>query len=268
VIRMDGAFSAADQITRAGLGLQLLQSDTPWVQADDRGPAEPLRALDGGEPLREPGSRLRLQKPREGERAFAAMEIPASGSAALEAAIASGVDAGVGCLRAAAALGAEGDSVTVCRTKIAADRGESGAPSPDAERAIVSVTTCHAGQCAEESFASEDPLASGPGDLIRLEVTNDEGGSSCATALAASTADRSLAPAWRPLGGARCFADPLVFQGLAAPGPSWFFGVRSDAGGDLAEVASDDLTAVVAEPIGGGGEARVDASLLEDASSQ
>src|SRR5262249_14549386 len=43
LVRIDGAFGIDDQQARVALGAQILQTDTPWLQLDERGPAVPVR---------------------------------------------------------------------------------------------------------------------------------------------------------------------------------------------------------------------------------
>lgn len=72
-VRIDGAALPADQQTPAQLGAQLLQTDSPWSQFDDLGPAIPLRSYRAGDApslLREPGNRSLLLPSTLGEQSL------------------------------------------------------------------------------------------------------------------------------------------------------------------------------------------------------
>jgi hypothetical protein len=272
VIRIDGSVTAADQAARAALGMQLLQTDAPWEQDDQRGPGEPFRPLHrgfSGTAMKEPGSRLALGPSPDGAPLFAYAIEPGGAATAWETTVSSGADARrVGCLRAASAPGEAGDAITVCRTKVSALRdamATSPAPSPDAERATVRVTVCRAGTCAESAFPSREPADEGPGDLIRIEVSS-AGGGSCVAVRSAAFADRDATPRWEALGAPVCFGQALLYQGIATRGarPGWagagfFFGTRREGPEGEGEVGAGDFAGVVAiEP----GAAPQDASAL------
>ena len=257
VVRIDGAFTPADQSARSDLGAQLLQTDFPWTQADDHGPSQPLRALGPGiDPsvLREPGTRAALLPAGERERVFAYLE-DHTGSARWETAVAAGARSpGEGCLRAAAGLGAVGEtSIAVCRSKRPADRGDGagpGAPAADAEEVMLRVGVCAAGVC---DWLSPAPGAEGLGDLVRLDLAGD-GATTCGTAFSARTAGRDLVPAWVSLGPELCVGAPLPYQGIARPAASdddlaavHFVGTRRSSGDEGSDVDAPALQ-VVAEP--------------------
>ncbi|MFT3774621.1 MAG: Ca2+-dependent phosphoinositide-specific phospholipase C [Minicystis sp.] len=261
VVRIDGAFGVGEQAARAALGMQLLQTDFPWIQADDRGAAEPLRALGegfGDHVMKEPGSRLSLVLGPAGDRVFAYADEDA-GDWAWETTVSSGASTSrVGCLRAAAALGSDDRSVTVCRTKVDAPKGM------DAERVIVRVTACDGGACTTDEYPSLDPAALGPGDLLRIEVSNPPSGPSCVKARSATAVEADLSPRWADLGAPVCFAGPLFYGGIASPGAAWFFGTRRERAGAVTEVRGADFAGVVIE---GDGQVRDGSALLGDTSS-
>src|SRR5207237_1392014 len=151
------------------LGMQLLQTDSPWIQTRDRGLDQPLRALapDAGEdPMKEPGSRFLLHPGEDGEQVFAYRIEPEGSETTWETTVSSGVDERrIGCLRAANGLGpAATESVTVCRTKIPALRatnGMIGPGNPEAEHAVLAIETCHGGTCTMEESRSREPDAGG-----------------------------------------------------------------------------------------------------------
>jgi hypothetical protein len=266
VVRADGAVSADDQLARVALGAQLLQTDSPWIQADDTGPSQPCRELvphfDAGV-MTEPGARLSLGPAMPGERVFAYAAADPTSQVAWETTVSSGMDATrVGCLRATTALGSDQDSVTVCRDKIPAQRDpDAGVPDgglADAERAIVHVTICQAGACSTQDYPSQDPAAQGPGDMLRIEVAPQQGGTSCVTVRSATAAGVDLAPRWADLGSPACFSTPLLYQGLATAASASFFGARREIAGKRADLRASDFTGVVAE----GKDASHDASSL------
>ena len=280
VARIDGSFSTDDQQARVALGAQLLQTDLPWVQLDDQGPSQPLRSLVPGfapDVMKEPGSRLVLGPTAPGERAFA-YAVESAATSAWETTVSSGVDVSrIGCLRAATELASDDGSVTVCRTKIPAARGampgSSDGGSPDAERVIVRVTVCTAGSCVTNDFPSIDPAVGGPGDLIRIEVTNGgDGGASCVRVRSAATATADLAPSFQDLGAPACFPAPLPYQGIATPASGWFFGTQHERGATAASATAADFAGVIAQtasdgaPDGGDGGV-TDAGSYHDAAA-
>jgi hypothetical protein len=254
-VRIDGAALPADQQTRAQLGAQLLQTDSPWSQFDDLGPAIPLRSYRAGDAptlLREPGNRSLLLPSTLGARVFAWTMQPANqADTELESTIASGSSSeAVGCLRAAAGLGQGNEiSLTVCRAKVSALRTSNEPGDPNSETVIASITQCANGSCS----TVDHPSAGGhdaSGDLLQLEV-KARGSGSCATASVASSIDRSRKPVWLALAPAFCTNAPLVYQGLsrfssaneASTAPAYFTGTRRDG----IDVISSDFT-VTSEP--------------------
>jgi len=232
VIRVDGAFTAEDQATRIERGMQLLQTDFPWVTLDASGPTPPapLRPLvqsAAGE-LREPGERIALTAPAAGDDGlvFASLA-PRDVAPAMtwEATISSRAGA-AGCLRAASAPDAGADALTVCRVKY-----PSGA---NAERIAIEVERCVAGTCTSSELPGSLAGLGGPGDLIALDVRDDASGrASCVVVRSTDTVALDGAPAWNDLGEPTCFATPLRFQGIARravsdgdSSPVTFFGLR------------------------------------------
>src|SRR6185437_8677905 len=136
---------------------------------------------------------------------------------------------------AATTLAGDVGSLTACRSKIPAARGQepgtSDGGAPDFEQTIVSVLVCRSGACEKTDVHSNEPAADGPGDLLRVEVTNAAGGSSCVTVRSAATAGTDLAPVWHDVGSPTCFGAPLVYQGIATSSTAWFFGTRREAAG-------------------------------------
>ncbi len=265
IVRVDSSFTAREQQIRAQDGMQLLQTDYPGTQLDDRGPSAAFHPLSAGwGPMREPGARLALGPAPAGERVFAYVAETAP-DVAWETVVSSGTDVRrVGCLRAAAALGDDDASVTVCRAKSPAP--PVGAPSTlDAERAFVGVTVCGDGVCTTTTYPSLDPAAEGPGEMLRLEVTGAD--ASCVQARSAVAVERDLTPRWADLGPPRCFAVALRYQGIATPSGARFFATRREVGGVGGEVGAGDFAGVVTEGSGAVGAAQDAAALLVDESA-
>lgn len=242
VVRADGASSTDDQRARVAAGMQLLQTDTPSVQLDDRGVASPLRPFASGDALREPGVRALLAPGAEGERVFAYEDRDGAGEIA--AAITSGDVGGGGCLRIAAGLGAAGDdaSFMVCRIKQGADRAGKGAPG--AEHVTIVATACRARACADATATSLEPRPGGVGDLVAIVVTEATPTRTCAQARSARDVDLRGAPAWVDVGAPECFDAALVHRGVALRGgarPTLFAGLATERG----PWAVDALRAVV-----------------------
>ncbi len=115
-------------------------------------------------------------------------------------------------------------------------------------------------------------MAGGPGDLLRLEVSAGSGGSFCVRVRSAATAGTDLVPDWVDLGTPACFPGQLVYQGVATPSMSWFFGTRHERADVGAPVGAADFTGVVAEAVldgdaGAGDAGASDAGAYRDAAS-
>lgn len=244
IVRADGAVTADDQRALHAAGFQLLQTDTPWVQDDDRGPAFPLRALDPGVAdawLHEPGALAWLQPGPAGTRVFAHKTLAVPSTGHLEAVISGGNDASrTGCLRAASAAAGDAASVTLCRADRAAGTGA------DARALVLDVTTCRGGACDTLERASADA----PGELAELDVRIDASGRTCVQPSAAGV-DASQRVISTPLGAEQCFDVPLVEQGefLPADSAGALFAGADTTGAtvsvDDAGVATDDPSRLV-----------------------
>jgi hypothetical protein len=233
--------------------MQLLQTDFPDAQHDDRGPAEPFRAFDGAA-VSEPGHRFRLDAPASDARVFAYVE--GEGAARVETMVSSSREAGaVPCLRFASAPGDAADSATLCAAKLDA------AGTADAERLVVSFVDCRAGTCTTEAIGSSDGNGGGQGgagELLALAI--DAAG--CVTAETARLADTAYEPLWAQLGAAVCFDADLTVRGVAraaiGTAPVYFFGSAYD-GAPITELGD-----VAVEP--SMGRPSADTSLLADLS--
>ncbi|MCC6527059.1 MAG: hypothetical protein IT373_30710 [Polyangiaceae bacterium] len=281
VVRMDTTTPAAE-LEAIARRMQLLQTDVPSEQPDERGPAEPFRVFaDGSVPpdrLREPGVRLGLAAPPLPARAFAYRQVADDEVARWQATVSFGADASRrGCLRAASALGgAEAASAMVCGRKVSgklAPAEGGGAGTPDAERFFASFVTCQGGTCNATELGSSEGATGGVGELLSLRVRPDGAGGGCARAEAARLVDRALEPMWSPVGSEVCFAAPLRYQGLArptdaatVPAPAWFFGARVELAAGPAPLVASAFEAVAIEPVDAQLPVSSDAALLVDAS--
>ncbi|MBY0275634.1 hypothetical protein K2Z84_09840 [Candidatus Binatia bacterium] len=234
MVRIDGAFTVAQQLERSALGAQILQGDTPWIQAEDRGPDQPLRPLDAslGE-IVEPGSHVELVVPAGDASVARWRDVPA-GRATRWATLPSigGESDALPCLAAAAADDDEADSLAICRDKVHASRTPGaalGSGRPDSEALHLVRRVCRAGLCRQEDVTpveqASDGAAAAPiaratlaeqatvGVMLGLEVTARDG-RSCAQALVAVDASDDGEPLWHRAGEPECLAEPLRAQGL------------------------------------------------------
>ena len=256
LVRIDGAFSLDEQRGRVALGAQILQSDTPWVQIDDRGAGQPLRSLETpSDEIVEPGDHFALETSGGSADSFAWREVTRSSSARWETlASVGGESDAVPCL--AAATSPEGSaisSVALCRTKLRADRNPNlplGSGDPDAEKIRLRQRVCRDGQCewSDVGPGEGEAPAEGAATVAEIEVgaalaleIEAEGNGSCARAFVATDLAADGSPEWTPLGTPTCFASPLVAQGLLATGgqageSAWFIGTRLWIGGRPAAV--------------------------------
>jgi hypothetical protein len=232
MVRIDGAFTVQQQLERVALGAQILQGDTPWIQADDRGPAQPLRPLDTarGE-IVEPGSHIVLRVPDGDATGAQWRDMPAGKSVRWATLPSVGAESGsLPCL-AAAVNEDDQDSFAICRDKVRAARAPNlplGSGTPDTEALRLVLRICRAGACSFTDVAPADVAhGDGAGALARttageqvaigvmlgLDVVPRDGGS-CAHALAAVDAGPDGEPVWLPVGEEQCFAQRLAVHGV------------------------------------------------------
>ncbi len=230
LVRIDGAFSLAEQEERVSLGAQILQGDTPWIQIEDRGAAQPVRSLVApDDEIVEPGEHLELSA-SGGVQTFAWRDVRTSASARWETLPSVGAlgDA-IPCLAATSDPDdTKAASVAICRTKVGAERTP-GAPlgsgDADAEKIRLRERVCRDGSCEwldvepSEAGSSEQAIAGqiGIGAALALEI-EPSGRGSCARAFVATDIDENGEPEWIPLGAATCFEQALGAQGLLALG--------------------------------------------------
>jgi hypothetical protein len=263
VIRINNAFTVEAQASVIASGMQLLQTDTPWIQVDDRGMQEPLRPLlPGVAKIVEPGERLVLAPGAFGERVFAYTMEPETSTTTWETTVSSGTDAtAVGCVRAAEALGDDtgAAAIMVCRRKMSGqlDPAMGGAKgTADAERVFIDIEVCAQGTCTQTHAPSEDGSLGGPGDTLSVVVDSQMSGMSCVTVQSALLAERDLTPRWANVGSAFCVGSPLPYQGLAharamgSERPVAFFRTtRKEGNGTATSVRGQTFAGVVVEPI-------------------
>jgi hypothetical protein len=249
LVRINGAFSLAEQRERVELGAQILQSDTPWLQIDDRGAEQPLRSLAAAsEEIVEPGDHLALATTGTEEGSFAWREVSPSSTARWETLPAAGGESDLAvCLGAAGRPGdATAASIALCRTTLRAERtpgAELGSGDPDTEKIRLRQRVCREGRCEWSDVAPSERDGEGAataaeievGAALALEIAPD-GRGSCAQALAATDLDADGSPRWTQLGARTCFATPLAAQGLVVLGgesgdPAWFVATRLSIGG-------------------------------------
>jgi hypothetical protein len=217
IVRVDDAFSLDQQRERAAWGAQYLQTDSPWLRFDDRGPAQPLRPLKVGDlpeaaPIEEPGERIFVSRTGAGAGyTFDWLAAPSSGAAVWETLPSTTRPSpnrsypnprsprGKACLRAEGS----GSSIALCRR------------TDDKEFAVISVETERGGRISTRTFRAGARSSNGIGDQLRLEVEPREGGRSCAEAYSASEIGADGSPSWKRLAG-ECFEARLERQGVSA----------------------------------------------------
>jgi hypothetical protein len=229
LVRIDGAFSVEDQQARTALGAQILQTDTPWLQLDDRGPAQPLRPLgaapDGADVV-EPGERLLLSAAQAPAPQATFGEVFAWRSAAAPAATwwetvpsVGAASDGLACL-AAARTAAEDSTASylLCRGKLHASRSRGitgGSGGADTEKIRLRARVCRAGACTWSLLALDATEARAAAIALRFAADGQPG---CVQPFVAGDLDVSGQPAWRPAAAAECFPEALAAQGLAVLG--------------------------------------------------
>ncbi len=230
LVRGADSFSLDAQAARIAYGFQFLQTDHPWLQLQDRGPARPFRSLDASaddEALLEPGKRLSMRGPDGAQVAFASTDVPGDVCTTWETAVSSTrvpTDAryptlarprGVGCIRAwSDPTDDAADGAMLCRA------------TDDSENAVITLTTRLNGATSTTTSTSPARQAAGIGDLIRLVVCTNAG-QSRVTAFSAGSVDSTGNPAWTPVGDAT-FTRALRHQGIAASRDVLFVGAHRD----------------------------------------
>jgi hypothetical protein len=226
LVRIDGASSVDDQQARVALGAQIMQTDTPWLQLDDRGPALPVRPLPA--PLAtteiiEPGDRMLLSAPAAGATfgEVVAWRFAGARPASWWETVPS-VGAASDALACLVAARSEAEAATssyfLCRGKVRADRSRGtngGNGDPDTEKIRLRVRVCRDGACSWRLLSldeSEERAAA-----IALQVAPG-GNAGCVQAFVAGDLDGPDQLAWRPAADPECFPGALASQGLAVLG--------------------------------------------------
>ena len=240
LIRMDNAFSLSDQQDRVSKGFQYLQTDHPWIQYQERGPAEPFKGFDGSS-IQEPGYRLLMTQVSKGATATALL-VDQNSSSEWEGFFSSTRSTtnplypnlhavrGKGCFQASSNT----DSYRVCRVTVEARPSKILSPYPEDAAITVEITrglnTAHP-VTTTQTFYTDAHQAGQVGDGLKLSINNLANGSACVTASSSSEMDAKTqwsVPLWNVIGKA-CFSHPLASQGISASeGDVLFVGVKHD----------------------------------------
>jgi hypothetical protein len=241
IVRGRDSWKLADQAARVAAGFQMLQTDYPWIQLGDRGPAQPFRPLhpeEFADPAQflEPGSRLAFaQSPSGGTEASFAFLVESRKSwswQALPSSTRPSPDArfpnsswtrGKGCLRAAS----DSESFSICRQTL---DGQWYSSKPLGEDIAITIEIRREGVSSVQQFYSDANTSQSAGDLIRVAGYQDEQGKTCVTGYTSSEIASNGQPIWREL-ATQCFGEELRYQGLAAQwGDVLFVGTQHDGG--------------------------------------
>jgi hypothetical protein len=248
VVRGHDSWTVADQTARVTAGFQMFQTDYPWVQANDQGPAQPFRPFHpedfaGSEQFLEPGNRIAFSRSstQGSGHAFAYLidpdetwnweTLPATTRPSPEAKLPNPRwTRGKGCLRAASdppdVGDNETDSFSICRQTV---EGRWNVSKPLGEDIAITVEIRRSGRSSFKQFFSDANTSRGAGDMIRLAGYEDNQGNTCVTGYSSSELNSAGLPLWRPL-ATQCFATTLPYQGVTAQwGDVLFVGTRHDS---------------------------------------
>lgn len=255
VVRIDNVQMRSEQAAAVAAHAQILQTDAPWSQIQDRGILQPIRPIDrtiARDPadLYEPGAKVVFYATHDNpQRDFSWRLVGTTGTNVWETMPSStrptvtDADAGnnhanphrpkgKGCLRATSLVSwgknpndpdrvAGPEGITVCRE--VQDGAWNG---PLDQNALITVEIRHGGWIqSTSSFTANANTARGVGDQLRLDVSNN-GSGACATAYSAGGVKPDGTPDYQVL-KSECFPTPLQAQGLVAErGDVAFFGTR------------------------------------------
>lgn len=215
---MYGVATAPDrQLRGIAKGLQILQTDTPWVAPDPDGRDQPLRLLDSRrtpQPIGELDSALRIAAgpDKAAEVALLAL-VPAEQASDWQAILISGHEPQLAaCLRAASQPDSTATSVTLCRQLVPNSSG------PNSLRLRLRLQICQDGRCSEDDYLSGDTSEGGAGERVALRIT-PRGSQTCIAARSARVVSRPTedgpgTPRWTALGDERCLPAKLPYQGI------------------------------------------------------
>jgi hypothetical protein len=252
---MYGVATAPDrQLRGIAKGLQILQTDTPWLAPDQDGRDQPLRILDPRrtpQPIGEQESALQLAAGLDPTAEVALLaHVSAEQASDWQATLISGHEPQLAaCLRAASQPSSAATSVTVCRQLVPNSSG------PDSLRLRLRLQICQDGRCTDEDYLSGDTSDGGAGERVALSIT-PRGSQTCIAARSARvvsppTESGPGTPRWSTLGDERCLPAKLPYQGivrlpllspgtLAARGAVSFFQLtRNGQAQTLADLTSD-----------------------------
>lgn len=198
-------------------GLQLLQTDTPWISLDSDGRIQPLRILDGRQPSQPIGERddaLHVAAASDpATEAVLLAEVPGEQPSDWEATLISGHDPGLSaCLRAASQPLAAPTSVSLCRELVPNRSGL------DSLRLRLTLQVCKEGRCQQDEYLSGDGSDGGAGERVSLRLI-PQAAQTCVAVRSARVAGPPAAgqpssPRWTALGQEVCVPGPLPHQGV------------------------------------------------------
>jgi hypothetical protein len=249
IIRADGSdLHIPEQEEWRSLGVQMYQTDYPWIQLNDQGPAQPFKAFDprvDHAELVEPGYRLAYTRFGAGTGyGFAARAEAAGGVSDWETLPSTTRPSpnsaypnpywtrGKACLRAESAT----ESFAICRQTF---DGKWYISKPVGEDAVISIETRSRVRSQYKAVYSADNSSRGAGDQIRM-VVDSRGGPSCVLAYTASEIGFDGKPLWKPV-ASKCFQGALLRQGPSAQwGDVLFVGTKRNG----APVAAAELSPI------------------------
>lgn len=246
IVMYGEATATARQLLGIANGLQLLQTDTPWIAPDTEGRIQPLRSLDPGQrrqAIGEVDDAVQLHGAGSGPGSTGEvarlLQVAPGQPSRWEATLISGHESALSaCLTARSQPRDAATSVSLCRWLVPNHSG------PDSLRLRLRLGLCQAGRCTEEDFLSNDGADGGPGEHV-VWVLVPRGSQTCLTARAARLASlgsdgRTGSAQLATLANERCVDGALPYQGIArvydtgdgssdAGRPVSFFGLRHDA---------------------------------------
>lgn len=246
IVMYGEATATARQLVGIANGLQLLQTDTPWIAPDTEGRIQPLRSLDPGQRRQAIGEVDDAVQLRSGSGSGTGstgevarlLQVAPGQPSRWEATLISGHESELSaCLTARSQPRDAATLLSLCRWLVPNHSG------PDSLRLRLRLRLCQAGRCTEEDFLSNDGEDGGPGEHVVLELAS-RGSQTCLTARAARLASlgsdgRTGSARLATLASDRCVDGALPYQGIArvydasdgsrdAGRPVSFFGLRHD----------------------------------------
>lgn len=237
IVRIDNAFSRAEQFDRLVLGAQLLQTDTPWVRTGEYRIDAPVRSFREDariEDLAEPGRRLALLAPPADHRVTGWVDHPSIEPWEFASTLIAGHDGGRACLAATTVDGAS--LVLVCRER-------SDAPGLASNQSLgYEVVATSAGQITNATFVPVDQRFA---ERLSIRVVPGTVDTCIEFATGTGAAPLTLAP----LGDPFCVVGHVTRAGIvrvldAGKTPALFYRTTMTEGGVETDVRATDLTVV------------------------